>query len=131
MRWFEADLEKNAKSDFTFVICHHPPFTAMKKRQVKDERLEELVALMEKYKITAVFNGHAHNYQHHLKNGIHYVVTGGGGAPLYDPDAPIPGVTLKVERTEHYVRIKVTGNQAKVEAIALDGRLLDAFELKP
>ena len=107
-------------------VALNPPFQGRAFPIVKD-----LVALMEKYKITAVFNGHDHNYQHHLKNGIHYVVTGGGGAPLYDPDAPIPGVTQKVERTEHYVRIKVTGNQAKVEAIALDGRLLDAFDLKP
>jgi acid phosphatase type 7 len=130
MRWLENDLEKNAKAELKFVAFHHPPFTAMKSRQLKDERMEDLVALMEKYKVTAVFNGHDHNYQHHLKNGIHYIVTGGGGAPLYDADAPIPGVTQKVARTEHYVRIKVTGNQAKVEAIALDGRTLDAFGLR-
>ena len=131
MRWLESELEKNAKAELRFVAFHHPPFTAMKKRQGKDERMEDLVSVLEKNKVTAVFNGHDHNYQHHLKNGIHYVVTGGGGAPLYAVDAPIPGVTLKVESTEHWVRIKVAGNQAKVEAIALDGRILDSFELKP
>jgi hypothetical protein len=36
-----------------------------------------------------VITGHDHNYQRYTKNGIQYVITGGGGAPLYpvaDPD---------------------------------------------
>ena len=31
-----------------------------------------------------VFNGHDHHYYHTVRDDIHYVVTGGGGAPLYD-----------------------------------------------
>ncbi|MCE5306607.1 MAG: metallophosphoesterase [Acidobacteriales bacterium] len=131
MRWLEADLEKNAKADFIFVVCHHPPFTAMSKRQKHDERMEMMVELLEKYKVTAMFNGHDHNYQHHLKNGVHYIVTGGGGAPLYPVDASIPGVTQKVVSTEHFVTVKIEGKTARAEAIGLDGRILDTVQLKP
>jgi predicted MPP superfamily phosphohydrolase len=130
MRWLEADLEKNAKTDFTFVICHHPPFTAMSKRQKHDERMEMLVELLEKYKVTAMFNGHDHNYQRHLKNGVHYIVTGGGGAPLYPVDTTIPGVTQKMVSTEHFVKVKIEGQTARAEAVALDGRVLDTVDLK-
>ncbi len=43
-----------------------------------------LMPLFEKYKVTAGLFGHDHNYQHYLRNGIHYFISGGGGAPLYD-----------------------------------------------
>jgi len=131
MRWLEADLEKNAKADFVFVVAHHPPFTAMSKRQKHDERMEMLVELLEKYKVTAMFNGHDHNYQHHLKKGVHYIVTGGGGAPLYPLDAAIPGVTQKVVSAEHFVKVSIDGKTAQAQAIGIDGKVLDTVQLKP
>lgn len=80
--------------------------------------------------MAAVFAGHDHNYQHHLKNGVHYIVTGGGGAPLAPAEAPLPGnITLKVESVEHYVPIDVEGNQAHIPAIALDGHVIETIEL--
>jgi len=78
-----------------------------------------------------LFNGHDHNYQHHEFLGVHYIVTGGGGAPLYPVDGSLEGITKKVVMTEHFVRLKVTPTSAAVEAIALDGSVLDAFEVKP
>ena len=128
LRWFEADLAASQKSDFRFAVFHHPPFTAYAKRQKEKSRSNDFVPLFEKYKLTAVFNGHDHNYQHHVKNGIHYIVTGGGGAPLYPVDAPIPEMTKKVESTEHFVKVSVNGKQARVEAIALDGHRIDTID---
>jgi hypothetical protein len=131
-RWLEDDLAANQKANFRFVIAHHPPFTAVSRRtEAGNPLMAALVPLFEKYHLTAGFFGHDHNYQHYLKNGIHYVITGGGGAPLYDVDKPIPGITVKAVSTEHFVTIGVEGKVARVEAIALDGRKLDEFELHP
>jgi hypothetical protein len=88
-----------------------------------------LIPMFEKYRLTAGFFGHDHNYQHYLKNGVHYVVTGGGGAPLYDVGKPADGITQKVASTEHFVKIHVEAGTAKVTAIALDGSTLDQFEM--
>ena len=129
-RWFEADLERAAKADFRFVIFHHPPYTAVKRRQGDGGRPRGLVPLMEKHKVQAVFSGHDHNYQRHFQNGIHYVVTGGGGAPLYPVDAPIEGMTKKVVSTEHYVQMRVNGAAARMEAVALDGSLIEGVEIR-
>ncbi len=129
IRWMEADLEESQDADFRFVAMHHPPFTAVKKRHGGNKEVTALVPYFEKYNVTAVFGGHDHNYQHHLKNGIHYVVTGGGGAPLYPVDGVIKGLTKKVESVEHYVRVKVDGSKGVIEAIALDGHLIDRIEL--
>ncbi|MBI4890493.1 MAG: metallophosphoesterase [Acidobacteria bacterium] len=128
-RWMEDDLAKAQKAEFRFLITHHPPFTAVKRRQNDNPRVTAMTPVLEKYKVTAVFSGHDHNYQHHVKNGIHYIVTGGGGAPLYPVDGPIEGLTVKVESTEHYVRMIGEPGKIKMEAVALDGRVLDTFEV--
>ncbi len=86
--------------------------------------------LFEKEHVTAGFFGHDHNYQHYLKDGIHYVVTGGGGAPLYDVDKPPAGITLKVISTEHFVKIHVEKGVVTLTAIGVDGVTLDTFEIR-
>ncbi|MBZ5625888.1 MAG: metallophosphoesterase [Acidobacteriia bacterium] len=129
MRWMEDDLQKNQKADFRMVVMHHPALTAYQEPSHMSKDTPGLVPLFEKYKVTAVFAGHDHNYQHHLKNGIHYIVTGGGGAPLAPVDQPIPGITVKVESVEHYTPIQINGNRAHIQAIALDGHLIETIDL--
>jgi acid phosphatase type 7 len=128
-RWLEEDLKKSQAADFRFVIAHHPPLTAVARRQGENPHMTALIPMFEKYKLTAGFFGHDHNYQHYLKNGVHYFITGGGGAPLYDVDKPPEGITKMVESTEHFVVVKVGGKTARVEALRLDGRTLETTAL--
>ena len=129
--WLDQDLERNQKADFRFVAGHHPPFTAVSNRQGDNPHVTALIPMLEKRKVTAMFNGHDHNYQHFEKNGILYITTGGGGAPLYDVDMPPAYITKKVEKTENFVRVRVTGKHAVAEALGIDGRVIDTFELGP
>jgi hypothetical protein len=43
-----------------------------------------LDSLFQKHGVKLVFQGHDHLYYRTVRSGITYVVTGGGGAPLYD-----------------------------------------------
>jgi predicted phosphodiesterase len=129
VRWLEDDLKKNQSADFRFVVAHHPPMSAVPKRQDSNPQMTALIPMFEKWKVNAGFFGHDHTYQHYLKNGIHYYVTGGGGAPLYAVSNPPEGITVKVASTENFVVIKVNGKTARVEAKQLDGQLLDTTEL--
>jgi calcineurin-like phosphoesterase family protein len=129
-RWLEEDLKENQKADFRFVYAHHPPFSAVARRQDSNPHMTALVPLFEKYNVNAGFFGHDHNYQHYLKSGIHYIITGGGGAPLYDVDKPDPAITKKVVSTEHFVTVKVQGKVARLEAIAVDGSTIEEVEIK-
>jgi 3',5'-cyclic AMP phosphodiesterase CpdA len=131
VRWLEEDLEKSQDADFRFVSAHHPPLTAVARRQGGNPHMTALMPMFEKYKVTAGFFGHDHNYQHYLKNGVHYFTTGGGGAPLYDVDKPPEGITQLVSRTENFVVVSVSGKTLRVEAFKPDGELLDATELEP
>ena len=128
-RWLEADLQGAAKAEFRFVFAHHPPITAVKHRQGDNPHMTALEPMFEKYNVSAAFFGHDHNYQHYLKNGVHYFVTGGGGAPLYDVDLPPPGITKKVESTENFMVVKVDGGKAHLEALKPSGETIDVTDI--
>lgn len=128
-QWMEADLRDSQKADFRFVFAHHPPMTAVKRRQGENKHVTALEPMFERFKVTAAFFGHDHNYQHYFKDGIHYFITGGGGAPLYDVDTPPEGITKKVESTENFVIVDVDGKMARVEAKKPSGETLDVTQL--
>ena len=129
-RWLENDLQKAQKDDFRFIVAHHPPMTAVKRRQGENPHMTALEPMFEKYRLSAGFFGHDHNYQHYLKNGVHYFITGGGGAPLYDVDTPPVGIAQKVASTENFVVVQVDGKTARVEGRTPDGQSLDVTQLK-
>ena len=128
-RWLEDDLREAQKADFRFLFAHHPPMTAVKRRQGDNPHMTALEPMFEKYGLTAGFFGHDHNYQHYVQNGVHYFVTGGGGAPLYDVDTPPAGITRKVVSTENFMVVQVDGLTARFEARTPDGQILEDTEL--
>jgi len=73
--------EGQVTESMSIVLAHHPPFTAVERRQGDNPQMTALTPMFEKYHVTAGLFGHDHNYQHYLKNGVHYFTTGGGGAP--------------------------------------------------
>jgi 3',5'-cyclic AMP phosphodiesterase CpdA len=127
--WLKADLQTAANASFRFVFAHHPPITAVKRRQGDNPQMIALEPMFEALHVNAAFFGHDHNYQHYLKNGVHYFVTGGGGAPLYDVDMPPTEITMKVESTENFVVVKVNGDKAHVEAWKPSGEMIDEADL--
>jgi len=129
-QWLEDDLAKNQKAEFRFVAAHHPPLTAVSDRQGDNPHMTALMPMLEKYHVTAAFFGHDHNYQHYVKNGVHYVITGGGGAPLYDVDKPPQGITIKVASIENFTRVRVNGKIAHLDALQVDGSKLDSADLE-
>ena len=130
-RWLEDDLATHQSAQYRFISAHHPPFTAVERRQGDNAHMTALVPMFEKYRVTAAFFGHDHNYQHYLKNGIHYVISGGGGAPLYDVNSPPANITQRVVSSENFVSVSVDGKNIHVEAISMNGDVLDSFELTP
>jgi predicted phosphodiesterase len=128
--WLIQDLVANRKAGFTIVYFHHPPYSTNTKRKANQEEMQRIFArILEKYQVDAVFSGHDHNYQHNLVNGVHYLVSGGGGAPLYDIEKGIPGVTLKLAQVEHYLLATVTPEKIAFEAMDLNGKQIDYFEI--
>jgi 3',5'-cyclic AMP phosphodiesterase CpdA len=70
-----------------FVLMHIPPDYLQKGAGAEDGRgfkgnAAALRALMTEMKVDTVFVGHVHGYATEAIDGVRYVITGGGGAPL-------------------------------------------------
>lgn len=136
--WFAAQLgHLPSQVEFLFILYHIP--------WVADRQSQMLVNLPSKEALNlrgileahlgqlharvVVFNGHIHNYERFERNGVEYVVTGGGGAEPYpllyrgradlyrDPGFPV----------YHYLTIEV--GKGRMHAVMWKVKDPDAAEL--
>jgi len=129
VKWLEDDLKAHQDAAFRFLVAHHPPYSAVASRQNANLHMRALMPLLEKYHVSAGLFGHDHNYQHYLKNGVHYVICGGGGAPLYDVDMPPKDQLQKVVSIENFVKVSVDHNTAKFQPIDINGNTIEEFTI--
>ncbi|MDY6877989.1 MAG: metallophosphoesterase family protein [Chloroflexota bacterium] len=123
--WLEEVLAANTQP-WLFVYFHVPPYSSVYDYLENDVR-RVLPPLFERYGVDVVFNGHRHNYERNEVNGITYVVTGGGGAPLYAMQEREP-TQVAFALAYHLVRLEVNGDHLGATVISSDGELLDEFE---
>jgi hypothetical protein len=72
--------------------------------------------------------GHIHNYERFAREGVTYLVSGGGGAAPYDVDRTAADLYQSADFPNyHYVRFELRGNTLSGEMI----RLEDFASLKP
>ena len=109
-----------------FVLLHHGPYDSGPHGSQTTIR-DAWVPLFEEYGVDVVFAGHDHDYERGTVSGIHYVVTGAGGAPLYRPTGD--WWTVVAESVLSWVTVDVEGPLAEVAAWRVDGTRLDHFVL--
>lgn len=129
--WLKEDLAGHQDFKYIFVFFHIPLYTVMESRAEKIKAKREMFgSIFQDYSVSAVFSGHDHHYHRAVAGGIPFVTTAGGGAPLYDIDAPQPE-TVKYAKIEHYVRVDVRGDRAAARVIDINGETIDEFEISP
>jgi hypothetical protein len=81
--------------------------------------------------VDIVFCGHNHNYARCYSDGVRHITSGGGGAPLREPDDPDwPTGKIKVSAEEiHFCEIDIRDNVLYLIARNEDGVILDSFAL--
>ncbi len=123
--WLENLLTLNDDAGYIFVFFH-PTWYSVKSTRVAEAARRRAFwgDIFEQHHVSAVMNGHDHYYEHAIHGGTHYIVTAGGGAPLYDTDALQPE-TVKAEKVHHYTSIHINENEAVVKAIRIDGSLIE------
>ncbi len=129
-QWLEADLaaaKPNARH--IFIFFHVGPYSIGSHGSDLTVR-RILCPLFEKYGVRAVFTGHDHLYYHTRRSGIHYIVAGGGGAPLYYPDPKKGAIKGDLWAREYnYVLCDVKGDTVDVAAYRSDGALIERFTI--
>ena len=141
-QWLDADLRQAAADPAIKwrVAFDHRPFYSTGQRHGADHTYVKWVRpVLEKYHVDVVFSGHEHTYERTLPmlNGVArsespktwtqgagpaYVVTGGGGAPVYNDFGPAqPWDAVRRKGHEHVrVDIDASGNTLRLTAIADD-----------
>lgn len=130
--WVQQQLAA-AKADATvkwIVACHHyPVYSSGTTHGSTQAVIDSLNGLYKQYAVDLVFTGHEHNYERVEKDGIVYVVSGGGGVGTYPLGSPVSGHQYG-ESTRHVVIIDVDGGSLDLKAYRPDGTLMDSRHLQ-
>jgi hypothetical protein len=115
-----------------FVAIHAGPY-ASKPDRTGNAAMRGLMDQFKTWKVNAVFSGHDHNYERGLSNnGLPYVITGGGGAGLYDvgdigSKILPPHEVIYNKKDYNYVLVTIHGPWAKFEAKDRNGTIIDTW----
>lgn len=142
-----SDFSNRVTDGLKVVTIHRPPYTLSEHFPFR-KAIEYFAPVFEKYGVNLVFSGHNHVYERFIINGINYVVSGGGGAFLYDANAQVKKrdsgkLTGEDENlindifpkkitgisSYHTVYCSVFNDTVTATAIDYKGNVLDKFEL--
>ena len=129
-QWLESELSASVSStDFTIVTFHYPIYSTGEHGSDVRQIGDILEPIFEQYGVDAVFNGHDHNYERSTVNGIRYIVTGGGGAPLRDQAGSSPYSELFVKAYHFCVLYFDAAENLMVDVYNDSVQLIDRFEI--
>ena len=121
LRWLEKAVSE-CKGLHKFVAFHHPLFTLIERRATGAGRFRQrLQPLLNRLKVCAVFVGHDHHFYCTKQQGITYVTTGGGGAPLYDLDPKLAQEGDSFLKAYHFIVVEVSGHKVRATVVGMDG----------
>jgi 3',5'-cyclic AMP phosphodiesterase CpdA len=121
LHWFEKAATAST-SKHKFAVFHHPPFLLdWKRMELMPDVRGNLHPLLVKLKFCAAFCGHQHAFYYTRRDGIPYVVTGGGGSALskLDPALQVEGDLAR--SFFHYVGVTVAGPRTGGRVYTPDG----------
>jgi tartrate-resistant acid phosphatase type 5 len=80
IQWLEQALAAS-NAHWKIVVGHHPVFSGGERHGSTPELMRVVQPLLDRYSVKAYLNGHDHNLQHIIVNGIHYLTSGAGSKP--------------------------------------------------
>ncbi len=138
-----------ATEQYIFIASHYPAFSMGAHGKLRADGLpqeyhvrlflQNIVPMMEQYNVTAVFPSHDHFYERSLKNGVHHILSGGGGCGLRDqedfsgnasPPQQNPYLVTWAKK-HHYCRVSVNSSRALLETIDVNGNVIDTVTMAP
>jgi acid phosphatase type 7 len=124
--WLERELVKAASEpglQHRIAVLHHGPFSSGPHQG--NRRLGTAVRIMRENKVDLVLAGHDHVYERGDGGGLKYLISGGGGAPLYERKVRAPQ-TLAFESVHHFIDVAVDGEAVKIVAKRASGSVIES-----
>ena len=131
-RWLKRHLAASTAT-WKIVSLHHPAYTCggyLSNPAV----VSRWVPLFERYGVDLVLSGHDHNYQRFApRNGVTYVVHGGGGQELYALRSCPNGYPKRdfARRAHGFLDIVVRPGAIRLKAVNLSGNVVDRKAINP
>lgn len=138
--WLRTDL---SRSDATWKIAffHHPPFSLYADRGDNAGVLNQIIPALREGEVDLILVGHDHHYVRSLpirgdcpvpggEGAIPFIIVGSGGAGLTTfADEDDWYVAAKDDTVHAFLSLTVHGCSGRGEAIDIQGRTIDSFEL--
>jgi hypothetical protein len=130
--WLETALSSSTAL-WKIVVFHHPAWTCGAYRS-NSAVVRNWVPIMERYGVDLVLSGHDHNYQRFgARNGVRYIVHGGGGQHLYPlSKCPAGYPTRLYGRSVHgFLYLRATDGYLRVSAVTRARHFIDRVTIYP
>jgi hypothetical protein len=128
LTWIESDLASTTKP-WKFIYLHEPGWSAG--GHGNNSSVQNYIQpLCEQYGVSILFAGHNHYYARAVVNDVQHVTTGGGGAPLYQPNPNNPNI-ITATMIYHFCKIEIENNSLDFKAVTPAGVVIDSFTTAP
>lgn len=134
-KWLKNDL-RETHTRWKFVILHHPPYSSGLHHGSSFKVRRILTPLFRKYGVDIVFCGHSHIYERSYpigsaskpkQNPVTYVITGGGGGPLYKTKSNVWSALTK--SINNFCVVDIDREKLNFRALDINGKVIDRFNI--
>jgi hypothetical protein len=127
-RWLTNNLAQSTQT-WKIVTLHIPPFVSNNAHDEDPYTIARLVPIFEQYGVDLVFGGDSHLYERiNPRQGVHYFMTGGGGASLYEITERFPYSAAVFTTSDHsFVYADMSGTVCRLRAMSRGGTNVDEF----
>jgi hypothetical protein len=126
-QWLERELGR-ADSEpglvWRVVVVHHGPWSSGPHGPNTKLLAAHVPELFARHKVDLVLSGHDHIYERGAWEGVKYLISGGGGAPLYTIAQRAPTAS-KAEPAYHFIEIAANADSVHIVTHRIDGAILD------
>lgn len=126
IKWLKNDLQKTEKK-WKILVMHEPGWSAGGHHNNKEVQ-NIIQPICKQYNVPIVFNGHNHYYARAFVNGVYYITSGGGGAPLYTPNPNYPNIQF-AKKTLHFCKVEIQDNQMVIKVINDKNKIIDEINI--
>ena len=130
-RWFVRELEKPESKQAPFrIVFMHDPVKISRGRSSQVLEGGVWAPAFEKYHIDVAFASW-HLYERSHDQGVNYIISGGAGAEIIWLNADPAYPSQAEANVHHFCKVDVSPGAMDIQAIAIDGTVLDAITLTP
>lgn len=125
--WLDRELSKARREgpdDWLFVVMHWGPRSSGPHGDNVLLAEAGVSTVLRRHRVDLVMAGHDHLYERGEHDRVRYMVSGGGGAPLYRRRGARDGV-LAYASEHHHVRADVERNKITFTALRADGSTIE------